>query len=83
MSTPAQAMTNDDDPRWERISQNLKTIGGAVLLALVIRTCLFEAFEIEGRRLRALREDLRAAIQRAEAPPAPADEARANETPAD
>ena len=42
-----------------------------------------EAFEIEGRRLRALREDLRAAIQRAEAPPAPADEARANETPAD
>jgi signal peptidase I len=51
MSTPirpVQAMTQDDETRWERISQNLKTIGGAVLLALVIRTCLFEAFEIEG-----------------------------------
>lgn len=38
----------EGDPRWESISSNLKTIGGAVLLALVIRTCLFEAFEIEG-----------------------------------
>jgi len=37
-----------DESRWERIAANLKTIGGAVLLALVIRTCLFEAFEIEG-----------------------------------
>jgi signal peptidase I len=37
-----------DETRWERIAQNLRTIGGAVLLALVIRTCLFEAFEIEG-----------------------------------
>ncbi|MDH5672851.1 MAG: signal peptidase I [Myxococcales bacterium] len=37
-----------DETRWERIAANLKTIGGAVLLALVIRTCLFEAFEIEG-----------------------------------
>lgn len=37
-----------DETRWERISANLKTIGGAVLLALVIRTALFEAFEIEG-----------------------------------
>jgi signal peptidase I len=37
-----------DESRWEKIEQNLKTIGGAVLLALVIRTCLFEAFEIEG-----------------------------------
>jgi signal peptidase I len=37
-----------DETRWEKISQNLRTIGGAVLLALVIRTCLFEAFEIEG-----------------------------------
>jgi len=36
------------DTRWDRIAANLKTIGGAVLLALVIRTCLFEAFEIEG-----------------------------------
>lgn len=37
-----------DESRWERIAQNMRTIGGAVLLALVIRTCLFEAFEIEG-----------------------------------
>jgi signal peptidase I len=37
-----------DESRWEKIEQNLKTIGGAVLLALIIRTCLFEAFEIEG-----------------------------------
>lgn len=44
-SPPAPAV---DETRWEKIAQNLKTIGGAVLLALVIRTCLFEAFEIEG-----------------------------------
>ncbi len=37
-----------NETRWDKISQNLRTIGGAVLLALVIRTCLFEAFEIEG-----------------------------------
>jgi signal peptidase I len=40
--------TQVDESRWAKIEQNLKTIGGAVLLALVIRTCLFEAFEIEG-----------------------------------
>lgn len=38
----------EDESRWDRIAANLKTIGGAVVLALVIRTCLFEAFEIEG-----------------------------------
>jgi signal peptidase I len=37
-----------DESRWEKIEQNLKTVGGAVILALIIRTCLFEAFEIEG-----------------------------------
>lgn len=37
-----------DETRWERIAANMKTIGGAVVLALIIRTCLFEAFEIEG-----------------------------------
>ena len=37
-----------EETRWETISNNLKTIGGAVLLALVIRTLFFEAFEIEG-----------------------------------
>jgi len=40
--------TVDDETRWEKIAANLRTIGGAVLLALVIRTCFFEAFEIEG-----------------------------------
>lgn len=42
------AETTMNETRWEKIAQNLRTIGGAVLLALVIRTCLFEAFEIEG-----------------------------------
>jgi signal peptidase I len=42
------ARSEMDETRWERFAQNLRTIGGAVLLALVIRTCLFEAFEIEG-----------------------------------
>ncbi len=37
-----------EESRWAVIEQNLKTIGGAVILALIIRTCLFEAFEIEG-----------------------------------
>lgn len=34
--------------RWERTKANVKTIGGAVLLALFIRIVLFEAFEIDG-----------------------------------
>lgn len=38
----------EDDDGWLRIWSNIKTIGGAVILALVIRTCLLEAFEIEG-----------------------------------
>jgi len=33
---------------WQRTSANLKTIGGAVLLAFFIRIVLFEPFEIEG-----------------------------------
>ena len=44
----ARNVNEVDESRWERIAANLKTIGGAVLLALIIRTCLFEAFEIEG-----------------------------------
>ncbi len=36
------------ETRWERTKANLKTIGGAVLLAIIIRIGLFEAFEIEG-----------------------------------
>jgi signal peptidase I len=48
-ATPAPARLNEmDESRWERLVANFKTISGAVLLALVIRTCLFEAFEIEG-----------------------------------
>src|SRR5438045_5526536 len=47
-SSPPPARTSADEKRWESIAQNLKTVGGAVLLALVIRTALFEAFEIEG-----------------------------------
>lgn len=37
-----------DDDRWDRAKANVKTIGGAVLLALFIRIVLFEAFEIDG-----------------------------------
>jgi signal peptidase I len=37
-----------DETRWERIAANFRTIVGALLLAFVLRTCLFEAFEIEG-----------------------------------
>src|SRR5262245_17681179 len=44
----ARADVGDDETRWEKIAANLRTIGGAVLLALLIRTCFFEAFEIEG-----------------------------------
>lgn len=44
----ASRRADERETRWERISANLKTIGGAVLLALIIRTILFEAFEIEG-----------------------------------
>lgn len=48
-SAPAHASEAEiDESRWEKIASNLRTIGGAVLLALVIRTCFFEAFEIEG-----------------------------------
>lgn len=38
----------DEETRWERIKANVKTIAGAVLLAMFIRVVLFEAFEIEG-----------------------------------
>jgi signal peptidase I len=45
---PASNINELDETSWQRIAANIKTIGGAVLLALLIRTCLFEAFEIEG-----------------------------------
>jgi signal peptidase I len=37
-----------DEERWRRTKSNIKTIGGAVLLALFIRIAVFEAFEIDG-----------------------------------
>ncbi|MEM6960450.1 MAG: signal peptidase I [Myxococcota bacterium] len=40
--------TQPRESRWERIFANIRTIGGAVLLAISIRIMLFEAFEIEG-----------------------------------
>ena len=33
---------------WERFKSNVRTIGGAILLAVFIRIVLFEAFEIDG-----------------------------------
>jgi signal peptidase I len=47
-ATQPRNINEVDETRWARIASNLRTIIGAVLLALVIRTCLFEAFEIEG-----------------------------------
>src|ERR1700750_1086147 len=50
IATAAQArnINEVDEARWARMAANFRTIAGAVLLALVSRTCLFEAFEIEG-----------------------------------
>ena len=45
---PTRNIHEIDETRWARIAGNFRTIAGAVLLALVIRTCFFEAFEIEG-----------------------------------
>ncbi|MCZ7683746.1 MAG: signal peptidase I [Sandaracinaceae bacterium] len=45
---PGPAPAAEGDDRWERTKANIKTIGGAVLLALFIRIVLFEAFEIDG-----------------------------------
>lgn len=53
MSSASQEKSKDGatetrDDRWDRTKANIKTIGGAVLLALFIRIVLFEAFEIDG-----------------------------------
>ncbi|MEM9188914.1 MAG: signal peptidase I [Myxococcota bacterium] len=40
--------TEGKETRWDRTKSNVKTIGGAVVLAFFIRIVLFEAFEIEG-----------------------------------
>ncbi|MBN1653932.1 MAG: signal peptidase I [Deltaproteobacteria bacterium] len=47
-ATDEKKSKEGEETRRERIISNIKTIGGAVLLALLIRTVLFEAFEIEG-----------------------------------
>ncbi len=44
----AKKQKEAEETRSERIASNIKTIGGAVILALIIRTVFFEAFEIEG-----------------------------------
>lgn len=38
----------EEETRLDRAKANVKTIGGAILLAIFIRIVLFEAFEIEG-----------------------------------
>ena len=45
-SLPLQSQTAE--PQRETLAQHLRTIAGAVLLAIVIRTCIAEPFEIEG-----------------------------------
>lgn len=45
---PKSPKTGPADDGWDRTKANIKTIGGAVLLALFIRIGLFEAFEIDG-----------------------------------
>jgi signal peptidase I len=44
----AAAARESDEERWKRTKSNMKTIGGAILLAFFIRIVLFEAFEIDG-----------------------------------
>ena len=45
---PTAKREEPTETSWQRTSANLKTIGGAVLLAFFIRIVLFEPFEIEG-----------------------------------
>ncbi len=45
---PKTSSAASSDERWDRTKANVKTIGGAILLALFIRIVLFEAFEIDG-----------------------------------
>ena len=45
---PGEKRPAPPETSWQRTSANLKTIGGAVLLAFFIRIVLFEPFEIEG-----------------------------------
>ncbi len=47
-SRPKSSPTASDGDGWERTKANIKTIGGAILLAIFIRIVLFEAFEIDG-----------------------------------
>ncbi|MCA9614325.1 MAG: signal peptidase I, partial [Myxococcales bacterium] len=37
-----------EETSWQKFKSNVRTIGGAVLLAIFIRIVLFEAFEIDG-----------------------------------
>jgi signal peptidase I len=44
----AATAADAEEERWRRTKANVRTIGGAVLLAFFIRIVLFEAFEIDG-----------------------------------
>jgi len=46
--TPNEEPSELEETWAERWMANFRTVGGAVLLAVFIRVCLFEAFEIEG-----------------------------------
>ncbi len=51
MSTEAKSSTPvpaTEETSWQKFTSNLRTIGGAVVLAFFIRIVLFEAFEIDG-----------------------------------
>lgn len=50
--TDAKAVQPASPSAWERWVANVKTIGGAILVAMVIRVVIFEAFEIEGPSMR-------------------------------
>ncbi len=48
VTQPAHRGDAAEETSWERFKANVRTIGGAVLLAVFIRIVLFEAFEIDG-----------------------------------
>lgn len=45
---PVRERSGEGETSWDRNKSNIKTIVGAVALALLIRIVLFEAFEIDG-----------------------------------
>jgi len=47
-AAPEKQPEPEVESSWERFKSNVRTIGGAILLAVFIRIVLFEAFEIDG-----------------------------------